>query len=390
MAYDFDTILSRRGTGCMKWDELCKRFGADDILPLWVADMDFAVAPGIVDAVQAKARLPIYGYHSKEESFFRAAIAWERRRHGWEIDRSWLVNTPGVVTSLGAAVLALTDPGDRIVIQPPVYPPFFQVVAKNGRQLVENPLQAMDGYYQMNLDELEGQFKTGVKLLILCSPHNPVGRVWSRDELLAVSRLCLKYGVTVLADEIHCDLILAGNRHIPAATLGPEIAANTVTFISPSKTFNIAGTYTSLVVLADPAKHAKYRGLAEGLDISAGNMFGLAAAEAAYLTGESWLDELLPYLEANADFLVGYVASCLPGVRVRKPEGTYLAWLDFRELFTDHGELRSFLVETAKVGLNDGLSFGEPGRGFARLNFACPRALLAEGLDRIAAALARR
>jgi cystathionine beta-lyase len=390
MAYDFDTILSRRGTGSMKWDELDSRFGADNILPLWVADMDFAVAPGIAAAVQAKARLPVYGYHTKEDSFFQAAIAWQRRRHGWELERRWLINTPGVVTSLGAAVLALTDPGDRIVIQPPVYPPFFTCVTKNGRQLVENPLQATDGYYRMNLDELEGQLKTGVKMLILCSPHNPAGRVWTRAELQSLGNLCLRYGVTVLADEIHSDLILAGHCHIPAATLSPEIAANTVTFLSPSKTFNIAGTYTSLVALPDPVKHAKYRAVTEALDISAGNMFGLAAAEAAYLTGEDWLDELLPYLEANADFLVGYVKKHMPGVKVRKPEGTYLAWLDFRELFANHAELKSFLVDKAKVGLNDGLAFGEPGRGFARLNFACPRAVLAEGLDRIAAALANR
>lgn len=390
MAYDFDSICDRRGTGCMKWDELGKRFGDDDILPLWVADMDFAIAPGIAAAVRAKADLPVYGYHTKEESFFQAAIDWQYRRHGWQPERRWLINTPGVVTSLSAAVLALTEPGDRVAIQPPVYPPFFAVVAKNGRQLVENPLRREEnGYYRMDLDDLEAKLKTGVKTLILCSPHNPVGRVWTREELLALGELCLSYGVTVLADEIHSDLILAGHRHIPAASLGSALAANTVTFLSPSKTFNIAGTYTSLVAISDPAKLAKYRAFAEALDISAGNLFGLAAAEAAYRTGEDWLDELLPYLDANAAFLVAYVQEKMPAVKVRKPEGTYLAWLDFRTLFADHEDLKTFLVHEAKVGLNDGLTFGAAGRGFARLNFACPRALLAEGLDRISAALAR-
>jgi cystathionine beta-lyase len=374
----------------MKWDELERRFGADDILPMWVADMDFAVAPGISAAVQAKASLPVYGYHSREESFFQAAIDWEERRHGWRLERPWLVNTPGVVTSLAAAVLALSDPGDAVVIQPPVYPPFFSVVTKNGRRLVENPLQQERGRYCMNLADLAVKFAAGVKLFILCSPHNPVGRVWTREELLALARLCREHGVTILADEIHSDLILAGHVHTPLASLAPDIAAGTVTFLSPSKTFNIAGTYTSVVAISDPDKLAKCRGFAEALDLSAGNLFGLAAAEAAYRTGEPWLDELLAYLEANADYLVAFARDALPGVRVAKPEGTYLAWLDFRQLFADHGDLKTFLIHDAKVGLNDGLSFGESGRGFARLNFACPRALLAEGLGRIAAALARR
>lgn len=390
MHYDFDAIIERRGTGCEKWDDLVEVFGSDEVLPFWVADMDFAAAPGILAAVRAKAAHPVYGYHTKEESFFQSAMDWERRRHGWAVERDWIVNTPGVVSSLGAAVLALTDPGDKIVIQPPVYPPFFSCVTRNGRQVVENPLRERGGRWEMDLAGLESKLGSDVKMFVLCSPHNPVGRVWTRDELLALGEVCLRHDVTIVADEIHCDLVFSGHRHIPFATLGPEIAARTVTFFSPSKTFNIAGTYTSLAVVSDPDRRAKYGALLAGLGISSGNLFGLAAAEAAFNTGEDWLDALLSYLEANADLLVEFVGREMPGVKAMKPEGTYLAWLDFRNRFADHAELNKFLVADAKVGLNNGLTFGQQGKGFARFNFACPRALMLEGLSRIAAALKKR
>jgi cystathionine beta-lyase len=390
LTYDFDAIIDRRGTNCEKWDDLERIFGTADVLPFWVADMDFAAAPGITAAIQAKAGHPVYGYHTKEESFFQAAMAWERHRHGWAIERDWLMNTPGVVSSLGAVVLALTAPGDKVVIQPPVYPPFFSCVTRNGRQVVENPLRERNGRWEMDLADLESKLGPDVKMFVLCSPHNPVGRVWTRDELLALGDVCLRHDVTIVADEIHCDLVFAGHRHVPFATLGPELAGRCVTFFSPSKTFNIAGTYTSLAVVSDPARREKYFGLLAGVGISAGNLFGLAAAEAAFATGEDWLDSLLPYLEANADLLTAFAGRELPGVSVTKPEGTYLAWLDFRERFADHTALKRFLIEDAKVGLNDGLTFGRQGKGFARFNFACPRKLMLEGLERIAAALRRR
>lgn len=390
MNYGFDAIIERRGTGCEKWDDLVEVFGTNEVLPFWVADMDFAAAPGILAAVRAKAAHPVYGYHVKEESFFQAAMAWERRRHGWTIERDWIVNTPGVVSSLGAAVLALTAPGDKVVVQPPVYPPFFSSVTRNGRQVVENPLRERGGRWEMDLADLESKLGPDVKMFVLCSPHNPVGRVWTKDELLALGEMCLRHDLTIVADEIHCDLVFSGHRHLPFATLGPELAARTVTFFSPSKTFNIAGTYTSLAVVSDPERRARYGALLAGLGINSGNLFGLAAAEAAFMTGEDWLDSLLPYLEANADLLVDFVRRELPGVKVMKPEGTYLAWLDFRDRFADHAELNKFLVADAKVGLNNGLTFGHQGKGFARFNFACPRALMLEGLSSIAAALRKR
>jgi cystathionine beta-lyase len=349
--------------------------------------MDFAVAPGIVDAVRAKTDQAIYGYHTGEGPFYAAMTDWVGRRHGWKLERDWLLHAPGVVSGLSAAILALTEPGDGIVIQPPVYPPFFSCVTKNRRRLLENPLRRVDGRYEMDLDALERLLDPGVKLLILCSPHNPVGRVWTEQELSALGQLCLQRNVTVLSDEIHCDLVLDGHRHLPFAALGQELAQNSVTFVSPSKTFNIAGTYTSAIVVPDAVKRAKIHDLLDALDIDAGNIFGLVASEAAYRSGEDWLNELLPYLTANAAVLADYVQANLPGVRMTAPEGTYLAWLDFRELFASQEELTAFLVHAAGVGLNAGRSFGREGEGFARLNFACPRSLLLQGLERIAAAL---
>lgn len=390
MAYDFDRVIARRGTGCEKWDGLKQIFGVDDLLPFWVADMDFAVAPEIAAAVQARARHPVYGYHTREESFFEAAMAWEERRHGWRIERDWITNTPGVVTSLSAAVQSLTSPGDRVVIQPPVYHPFFSCVAGNGRQLVENPLKVNNGRWEMDLTDLESKLDPSVKMLILCNPHNPVGRVWTREELLALGEVCQRHNLTILADEIHCDLIFTGHRHLPFASLDPALASRTVTFFSPSKTFNIAGTYTSLVVISDPDRRTRYRTLIRALGIDQGNLFGMVAAETAFRAGEPWLEELLPYLEANADRLVAFVRDRLPSVEVRKPEGTYLAWLNFGSLGGAPSQLKSFLVREAKVGLSDGLVFGQQGRGFARFNFACPRVLLEEGLERMAVALQKR
>ncbi|MDT8903421.1 MalY/PatB family protein [Anaeroselena agilis] len=390
MSYNFDATIERRGTDCEKWDLLEKIFGTTDVLPFWVADMDFAAAPGIAAALQARASHPVYGYQTKEEKVFHAAMAWEARRHGWVIERDWILNTPGVVASLSAAVLSLTSPGDKIVIQPPVYPPFFTCVTRNGRQVVENPLRERNGCWEMDLADLERKLDPTVKMLILCSPHNPVGRVWTRDELRTLGDICLRHGITVLADEIHCDLVFPGHRHVPFASLGREYANASVTFFSPSKTFNIAGTYTSFVVLPDPDKHRRYGDLVAALDIGEGNLFGLTAAEAAYKTGGDWLDNLLSYLGANADALVDFARRELPGVRVEKPEGTYLAWLDFRTRFTDHDALKKFLIHDAKVGLSDGLSFGRQGAGFARFNFACPRTLMLEGLSRIADALRKK
>ena len=385
----FDTMIPRRNTNSMKWDSLQAVFGEEHVLPLWVADMDFAVAPAIASAVQARAAHAIYGYGIQPESLYDSVIQWFRQRHGWEIQRDWILTAPGVVPSMSLAVQALTEPGDGVIIQSPVYPPFYSCVNDNGRRLVDNALTQKNGYYEMDFELLAKQVKEPQnKLLFLCTPHNPVGRVWRRDELARLASLCHENGVLVVSDEIHCDLVFRPHRHIPFASLNESVRQNSITCISPSKTFNIAGLNTSFVVAADDAVRRKMRLALERLHVTRLNIFGTIAAEAAYSQSEPWLNELLDYLEGNAAFIADFVAKYLPGVKYVPPEGTYLGWLDFRAHFTSSAELKQFLVQKAKVGLNDGLSFGKGGEGFARINFGCPRSMLQEGLHQIAGALA--
>lgn len=386
---NFDEVINRCGTGSRKWDNAAAVFGAQDVLPMWIADMDFTAPPAVVEALKSKVEQQVYGYYIRDEAVYQAAASWLERRHGWEAAHEWVINANGVVSSINIAILALTAPGDQIIIQPPIYPPFFSSVSKNGREIVENPLKYENGNYYFDFADLEKKLTPRVKMLLLSSPHNPVGRVWTKDELQQLGEICLRHNVIIISDEIHGDLVFQGHKHIPLATLSPELAKQTITCISPSKTFNLAGLYTSFMVIPDREKRREISILLEKLDISRSNLFGLAAAQAAYESGDDWLDALLVYLEGNADFLVQYITANIPEVRVSKPEGTYLAWLDFRGLF-NAADVQPFLIQQAKVGLNDGSTFGKQGEGFARLNFGCPRALLQEGLDRIARAMRGR
>ncbi|MCX7780084.1 MAG: PatB family C-S lyase [Negativicutes bacterium] len=386
-AQPFDNIIDRRNTASWKWDKLDKVFGTSDLLPMWIADMDFAAPPAVVEAVKAKADHGIYGYATFPRSFYEAITGWMKRRHNWDVKGEWIMVTPGVVPAISIAVQAFTAPGDGIVIQPPVYPPFFRCVKANRRRLVENPLKFEEGQYRIDFDDLERKLDPTVKMLILCNPHNPVGRVWPKEDLIRLTEICIKHNLLILADEIHGDLIFTGHRHIPLATLGAEVAERTVTFTAPSKTFNLAGLYTSATIISNPALRQRFNELLEVLSVNEGNVFGIAACEAAYNHGEAWLSDLLAYLEESADFLIRYLSERMPQVKAVRPEATYLAWLDFRELGLDSAELRRFLIYKAKVGLNDGTTFGTQGEGFARLNFGCPRSLLAEGLTRIEKAI---
>lgn len=385
--YNFDISISRKGTGCRKWDALDSVFGHNDILPFWIADMDFAAPPGVTDALRAKVDHPIYGYHNRDHSLYQAVIDWQAKRHGWNINPEWVLNAPGVVPSINFAILALTEPGDQIIIQPPVYPPFFSCIKKNNRQVIENPLININGCYVPDFDDLERKMNPKVKMLILCSPHNPVGRVWTQAELSRLTEICLRHNVIIVSDEIHCDLVYQGHKHVPLSVLSPDIAQNTITFISPSKTFNIAGTYTSFAVIPNDTLRRKFAHILSTLHLESGNLFGIAAAEAAYRTGGQWLDELLLYLEDNAKFVTDYLVSKIPGVKTYLPQGTYLAWLDFNETAIPAAELSDFLTHKAKLGLNNGATFGTQGSGFARLNFGCSRSLLAEGLSRLETAI---
>lgn len=388
--FDFDTVVDRIGTGSRKWDARQEVFGREDLLPMWIADMDFCSPPAVVEAVKHRAAHCLYGYPARLESYYSAFTGWTDRRYGWQVDPSWLLTTPGVVPAINAAILAFTEPGDGVLIQPPVYPPFFSCPRLNGRIVMENPLQEnSDGTWRIDFDDLKRKLELRPKLLVLCNPHNPVGRVWSRGELQKIAELCLENEVLMFSDEIHGDLLLGNRRHTPLASLGPEVAARTITCTAPSKTFNIAGLYTSMVIVSSPSLRARLAHMLDALDICGGNVFGIVAFEAAYNYGEEWLKELLPYLEDNAMFMRAFLTKKIPRLRMAMPESTFLAWLDCRALGLPQPELKEFFVTKARVGLNDGRTFGDQGEGFMRLNFGCSRKTLTEGLERIEQATRR-
>ncbi|HOL51756.1 MAG TPA: PatB family C-S lyase [Bacillota bacterium] len=388
MEYDFDQVLDRRNTNCEKWDYLEEHFGRADVLPMWVADMDFPSPPEVVQAIQERAKHPSYGYTGTSDSFFDSIVGWMDRRHGWAIEREWISTTPGVVPGLAASVLAFTEPGDNVIVQSPVYPPFFRVVENNGRRLLNNELVRVGDRYEMDWDDLEAKLGEGAKLLLLCSPANPVGRVWSEEELARISEMCVAHGTVIASDEIHSDIIYSWARHTPFGALSPEAAENSVTFVAPSKTFNVPGLSTSVAIIPNSDLREGFNRVLSGLGLGT-NLFGITALEAAYTYGDRWLDDAIAYIEENLRFMVEFLGRQVPEIRVVPPEGTYVIWLDCRGLGLDPDALHRFMVEEARVGLSDGTFFGLGGEGYQRINIACPRPILREGLERIASAAVR-
>ncbi|MHB1394902.1 MAG: MalY/PatB family protein [Clostridia bacterium] len=390
MKYNFDKSVDRLGTSSVKWDYLDSVFGNAEVLPMWVADMDFEVPQPVIDAVVKRAQHGIYGYTEKPDSFYSSIASWMEKRHGWNLSTEWISMAPGVVPALSLSVLSFTTPGDKVLVQTPVYYPFFSSIENNDRVIVNNQLKQEKGKYYMDFEDLEAKLGSGVKAMILCSPHNPVGRVWSRKELMKVGELCIKHDVILVSDEIHSDLIYAGNIHTPIASISEELAQCTVTCIAPSKTFNIAGLSTSAMIIPNKVLRGKFNNTIKRLGIEMSNLFGITALEAAYTHGYEWLDQLLAYLEGNLDLLMDYFESKIPGIKVSRPEGTYLIWLDCRELGMTQKDLVNFFISKAQVGLNDGTAFRAGGEGFMRMNIACPRSLLAEALNRIEQAMNNR
>ncbi|MCR4426292.1 MAG: PatB family C-S lyase [Firmicutes bacterium] len=382
MVYDFDQVLDRRNTSSMKWDGVVHRFGRADILPLWVADMDFKAPQPVIDAIAERARHGVYGYTDIPTSYHESVVSWVRRRHGWDIQPEWMLSTPGVVPGLAVAIMAFTEPGDKVLIQSPVYPPFFSIIRENGRELVNSQLVLAGDRYVMDFEDLEAQLDLGVKLVILCSPANPVGRVWTREELSRLAQMCVSRGIVIASDEIHSDIVYSSSKHIPIASLSNEVRDNTLTFIAPSKTFNLAGLATSVAIVPDPCLRERFERVLGSIGIGV-NLFGITALEAAYTHGEEWLGQVLRYLEGNLDFLCRFVDERIPGIRVIRAEGTYVIWLDCRGLGMTPRALREFMVSRARVGLNDGVPFGPGGEGFQRINIACPNSILGEALERI-------
>ena len=382
MSNDFDNYIERKGTDCLKWDCCAQRFGQEDILPMWVADMDFPSPPPVVKAVTERASHGIYGYTVPSEKLPGLIGNWMKKRHAWEIDPRSIVHSPGVVTSVNTAVLAFTEPGDKVLMQTPIYYPFYSSIADNGRELVRNPLRRSGDRYDIGFDDLEKKLASGVRLMIFCSPHNPIGRVWCRGDIEKVTELCRKYGVILISDEIHSDLIFKGYKHVPASSVKGAESGRIITLMAPSKTFNVAGLAESFALIPDPGLRHSFTATMKKNGSEPLNVFGLAAAEAAYEYGEEWLEDLLIYLEENLNFMENYFREKIPSLRMIRPEATYLAWLDCTSL-NIKGNIKDFFSGTARVGLNDGETFGEEGRGFVRLNFACPRTTLEEGLSRI-------
>jgi cystathionine beta-lyase len=380
----FDEIINREDTRALKLEYRERLFGSGDVVPLWVADMDFAAPPAVRAALSKRMEHPVFGYTNRPDAFFKSIMGWLKRRFDWEVDQAWIEFSPGVVPNLGLAVQAFTQPGEGVIIQPPVYPPFFGVVKDFNREVVENPLVETEDGYVMDFEHFEKVCAVPEnKLFLLCHPHNPVGRVWTPEELKRMGDICVRNNVIIISDEIHADLVLFGHRHRPLATISPEIAEITVTCMAPSKTFNLAGLSTSYMIASNPELLKAMRGQVLGYHLHMGNTFGALALEAAYNESEAWLEELKVYLEGNYNLVSESLEKHLPEVKIPRLEATYLLWMDFRAWGMNQHELKSFMAQKAGLGLNDGNTFGREGRGFMRMNLASPRSVIADAMQRI-------
>lgn len=384
--YDFDEIVSREGTNCIKYDARKRMFNSENVLPLWVADMDLKTPDFIVDAIKQRSNHEIFGYTLRPDSYFQSIINWMKRRHNWTIQKEWISFSPGVVAGLTVAIETFSKPGDEVIVHPPVYFPFFDCVRGTKRKIVENPLKIVDQRYTFDFADLKAKITKNTKLLLLCNPQNPGGMVWTKEELQELSSICLENNIMVISDEIHSDLIHKPHRHVPFASLSDKAANNCIVFMAPSKTFNVAGLASSVAIIPNKTNFARYeRQLGIG-HLGMGNIFGSIALEAAYTHGDEWLEQLLAYLWENYMLVKSFIENKLPKVKVMPLEATYLVWLDFTAYKMHDNELNTFIIEKAGVGLNNGGKFGTGGDGWMRINIGCPRSILQEGLERLAGA----
>ena len=386
MKYDFDEIIDRSGSNALKYDLCRPLFGSDDVIPLWVADMDFRTAQPVIDAVERAVRLGIYGYTATPDRFFEAARSWQKRRHDREIDPALLSWSQGTISSLAACIELFTPTGSAVLIQPPVYHVFRSVIKGCDRRTLESPLVENGGNWDVDWADFEEKLRRS-DMFILCNPHNPLGKVWGEDDIRRMAELCLRHRVLMVADEIHCDLLFHGKRHIPAAGLSPEIAANTITLFSATKTFNLAGLQSSLAVFPNRRMKQSFDHWWSRSHISFNNPLALPAVIAAFEQGDEWLDQLLPYLESNMNYVADYCRDHIPAIKTFCPDATYLMWLDCRALGFNGEALQNFMARQARLGLSEGHGFGPGGEGFMRLNAACPRSVLVEAIKRLEAAV---
>ena len=389
MKYNFDEIIDRSHNRSDKYDEAGKKFGSRDVIPLLIADMDFKTAQRVIDALKARAEEGIWGYTSRPDSYYEAVCGWQKRRNGWDIDKSMISFNLGVVPALSSMVYVFTEPGDKVLIQTPVYSEFYDVTESWGREVVESPLKEQDGRWIIDFEDFEEKAKEA-KVFFLCSPHNPLGIVWTREELERMCHICIANNVLIVSDEIHSDLVFHGKKHIPTATLSPEIAAHVISCISGTKTFNLAGLQASATIFPNQELKARFDKFWFNLDIHRNNAFSTIAMEVAFNEGEEWLEQLLEYIGGNFEFIKDYCAANIPEIKPNVPDATYLVWLDCRGLGMGNEELRDFMIRKAGLGLNEGWSFGRSLSGFMRLNAACPRPVLEKAMEQLKQAVDAR
>ncbi len=380
--YDFDKIIDRHATANIKYDLRSKFFGKDDVLPMWVADMDFETPDFIRNAVTERAKHPIYGYSFREDSYYKSIINWIHRRHNWDIVADWIVYSPGIVPALNFSSLAFTVPGDTIIVQPPVYFPFFTAVTDHDRVVLNNKLLLSNGKYHIDFDDFEDKAKEA-SMFFLSSPHNPVGRVWTKDELAKLGEICVRNNVIIISDEIHNDLILPGYKHIPMASISEDIADITITCLAPSKTFNIAGLATSSVIISNEILRRKFEKVVNNLHLSMGNLFGAVASQAGYTYGDSWVDSLMQYVSTNFKIVEDALNNTDGAIKVIHAEATYMAWLDFRGTGFDDEKIKEILINKAGLGLSAGPIFGDGGEGFQRINLAAPSSIVIVAMEKL-------
>lgn len=382
MKYNFDEIIDRINNRSSKYDERKKKFGTEDLIPLWVADMDFKTAQPIIDACKKKAEEGIWGYTSRPDSYFEAVKEWEKKRNGWDVDPKLMSWSLGVVPAMSAIINIFSKKGDKVMIQTPVYSEFYDITESLEREVVENQFLEKNGVWSIDFDDFEKNVKT-CSIFLLCNPHNPLGIVWKEEELKQMAELCIKHDVLIISDEIHSDLIFNGKKHTPTARISKEISEKVITCVSATKSFNLAGLQASTTIFPNLEMKEKFDKFWNGMDIHRNNAFSSVAMEAAYREGEEWLEQLLDYISGNFEFIKEYCEKNIPKIKPNIPDATYLVWLDCRELGMNNQQLREFMIYKAKIGLNEGCSFGRSLTGFMRLNAACPRGTLEAALKQL-------
>lgn len=386
--YNFDEIIDRKGTSCVKYDGLKNAYqGKENLIPLWVADMDFATPDFIVEALKKRCEHPVFGYTFDDDEYYESIQTWLDYKYHWKTEREWISYIPGIVKGIGLAVQCFTQPGDKVIIQPPVYHPFRLVPTRMGREVVYNPLKLEDGVYKMDFEQLESLIDKDCKMLILSNPHNPGGVVWEKEALVKLAQICSAHGILVISDEIHAEMTYPQFRHHPFATVSEEAAACSVTFMAPSKTFNIAGIVSSYALVPDSRIREKFYSFLEAGELNAGTIFAFTATKAAYTYGAEWLQQMRSYVIENVNFVDEYLKKNIPQIKVYRPQASFLVWLDCRKLKLAQPELVQLFEDKAGLALNDGTMFGKEGEGFMRLNIGCPRSILSKALESLKKAI---